>query len=97
MQAIVGHTNAAMTSHYFHVSDDALRGAVAALPDVFTAGPAAALPAPADGEAAPVGADAVADALDALREACAKLTAAGLSPANWREAAAILADAKRRA
>lgn len=97
VQAIVGHTNAAMTSHYFHVSDDALRGAVAALPDVFTAGPAAALPAPADGEAAPVGADAVADALDALREACAKLAAAGLSPANWREAAAILADAKRRA
>ena len=97
VQAIVGHTNAAMTSHYFHVSDDALRGAVAALPDVFTAGPVAALPAPADGEAAPVGADAVADALDALREACAKLAAAGLSPANWREAAAILADAKRRA
>jgi len=97
VQAIVGHTNAAMTAHYFHVSDDALRGAVAALPDVFTAGPVAALPAPADGEAAPAPADAVADALDALREACAKLAAAGLSPANWREAASILADAKRRA
>lgn len=35
VQAIVGHTNAAMTTHYFHVSDDALRGAVKGLPDVF--------------------------------------------------------------
>lgn len=35
VQAIVGHTNAAMTQHYFHVSDDALRGAVKVLPDVF--------------------------------------------------------------
>lgn len=97
VQAIVGHSNAKMTAHYFHVDDDALRGAVAVLPDVFASGPGAALPAPANGEAAPAPADAVADALDALREACAKLTAAGLSPANWREAAAILADAKRRA
>ena len=44
VQAIVGHTNEAMTTHYFHVSDDALRGAVAVLPDVFRAH--AALPAP---------------------------------------------------
>lgn len=36
VQSIVGHTNAAMTRHYFHVSDDALRGASAALPDVVT-------------------------------------------------------------
>ena len=36
VQSIVGHTNAAMTRHYFHVSDDALRGAAAALPDVVT-------------------------------------------------------------
>ena len=43
VQAIVGHTNAAMTAHYFHVSDAALQGAVAVLPDVFTP---AALPAP---------------------------------------------------
>jgi integrase len=49
VQAIVGHTNAAMTTHYFHVSDDALRGAVAALPNVFRA--PAALPAPETAEA----------------------------------------------
>jgi integrase len=48
VQSIVGHTNAAMTAHYFHVSDDALRGAVAVLPDVFRA--PAALPAPGEGE-----------------------------------------------
>lgn len=48
VQAIVGHTNEAMTQHYFHVSDDALRGAVAVLPDVFRA--KAVLPAHADGE-----------------------------------------------
>ncbi len=36
VQAIVGHSQVAMTTHYFHVSDDALRGAVKALPDVFT-------------------------------------------------------------
>ena len=43
VQAIVGHSNASMTQHYFHVSDEALRGAVKVLPDVFTP---AALPAP---------------------------------------------------
>ncbi len=83
VQSIVGHTNAAMTAHYFHVSDEALRGAVAALPDV-TGAPA--LPAPPDAARA---------ALDALREACAKLASAGLSPAQWREAAAILADMEK--
>lgn len=53
VQAIVGHTNVAMTGHYFHVSDDALSGAVAVLPDVF--GSRAALPAHTveAGEAAP--------------------------------------------
>ena len=44
VQSIVGHTNSAMTTHYFHVSNDALRGAVAVLPDVFRV--TAALPAP---------------------------------------------------
>ena len=48
VQAIVGHTNEAMTQHYFHVSDDALRGAVAVLPDVFRA--PSALPAHKTGE-----------------------------------------------
>ena len=43
VQAIVGHTNAAMTAHYFHVADDALLKAAQALPAL---GPADA-PAPA--------------------------------------------------
>ena len=34
VQAIVGHSNPAMTRHYFHESADALQSAVAALPDV---------------------------------------------------------------
>lgn len=34
VQSIVGHSNAAMTEHYFHVSDGALKDAAAALPDV---------------------------------------------------------------
>lgn len=37
VQSIVGHSNPAMTRHYFHASDDALKGAVAALPDVIDA------------------------------------------------------------
>ena len=44
VQAIVGHTNPAMTAHYFHESDAALQGVLPALPDVTR--PAAALPAP---------------------------------------------------
>lgn len=100
VQAIVGHSNAAMTAHYFHVSDDALRGAVAALPDVFAPAPVAALPAPAETvEDAEIveGADGVAEALAALREAAEKLARAKPTAANWRKAAAILAEAKRRA
>ena len=34
VQSIVGHTNPAMTLHYFHSSDTALKSAVAALPDI---------------------------------------------------------------
>lgn len=37
VQSIVGHTNPAMTLHYFHQSDAALKTAVAALPDLSTA------------------------------------------------------------
>ena len=37
VQAIVGHSNPAMTRHYFHVSENALKNAVGALPDVATA------------------------------------------------------------
>ena len=34
VQAIVGHSNPAMTRHYFHEQESALTTAVAALPDV---------------------------------------------------------------
>lgn len=73
VQAIVGHTNTAMTTHYFHVSDDALRGAVAVLPDVFRA--PAALPAPraeedvVEVEAEEVGHPIPQDILDQLAKA----------------------------
>ena len=38
VQAIVGHATPAMTRHYFHESEAALRGAVAALPDISAEG-----------------------------------------------------------
>ena len=34
VQAIVGHSNPAMTAHYYHKDDNALRSATAAIPDV---------------------------------------------------------------
>ena len=34
VQAIVGHSNPAMTTHYFHKDENALRSATAAIPDV---------------------------------------------------------------
>lgn len=36
VRRLVGHTADRMTNAYFHTSDDAMRGAVAALPDVFS-------------------------------------------------------------
>ncbi len=110
VQAIVGHSNAAMTAHYFHVSDDALRGAVAALPDVFGGRSAPALPAPVVEAEAEAGsgpgmaenAQKVAKvtlraraAVEAFKRACAALPDAGLSPADWREVAAALADVEK--
>ncbi|MBR1836257.1 MAG: tyrosine-type recombinase/integrase [Kiritimatiellae bacterium] len=112
VQAIVGHSNAAMTQHYFHVSDDALRGAVAALPDVFGGRPVPALPAPVveveagSGPGMAENAQKCAkvtlrarEAVEAFKRACAGLAGANLSPADWREVAAALAavEAKRRA
>lgn len=120
VQSIVGHTSPAMTRHYFHESDDALRGAAAALPDVVGAGAAPALPAPVSGgedatddskftqgfrkgtgdaECAKSDTTRAREAVAAFKRACAGLAAAGLSPADWREVAAALADveAKRRA
>ena len=65
VQAIVGHSNVAMTEHYFHVSDDALRGAVAVLPNVF-GGERAALPAHTGAETVEDAAPADAEAVEAF-------------------------------
>lgn len=96
VQAIVGHTNAAMTEHYFHVSDEALGSAVAALPDVFQgARSVAALPAPAEAveaeevEGVPV--DKAREAVEAFKRACEGLKGAGLTKDDWREVSAALA------
>lgn len=86
VQAIVGHTNAAMTAHYFHVSDEALRGAVAVLPDVF-GGERAALPAHTGAEtvedAAPADAEAV-EAFETVPASVAKVARmlVGCTPAQ---------------
>ena len=62
VQSIVGHTNPAMTAHYFHVADDALLRAVQALPAL----------GPANAPAQPVSAPS--DALTRAQEAIAALT-----------------------
>ena len=52
VQAIVGHTNPAMTAHYYHKDENALKSATAAIPDVIDVegtqanGAGAALPPP---------------------------------------------------
>ena len=49
VQSIVGHSSPVMTRHYYHASDDALKGAVAAIPDVIEATDnPAQLPPPAE-------------------------------------------------
>lgn len=64
VQAIVGHSNPAMTRHYFHESEAALQSAVAALPSISidcaeaTENAPAALPAPIATTAPTDGADA---------------------------------------
>ena len=90
VQAIVGHTNVAMTGHYFHVSDDALQGAVAVLPDVFR--PVAALPAhKADDAAAEAVGDEEVEVVETVPASVAKVARMliGCSPE-------ILAQAERQ-
>ena len=88
VQAIVGHSNPAMTRHYFHESEAALQSAVCALPsisldDAQTAGNAVpALPAPvAAGEPAD-GAEAVESRFSAFLAAVADMTAEELKRAR---------------
>ncbi len=87
VQSIVGHTNAAMTRHYFHVSDDALRGASAALPDVVTVDAEAV-----EVEDAPKGAaESRARALPGAKAILALPAPSGVSGGNLEALAAILA------
>ena len=66
VQAIVGHSNPAMTRHYFHESEAALQSAVAALPTISLDGTESAENAPA-ALPAPVAADEPADGTDAAQ------------------------------
>ncbi len=96
VQAIVGHTNVAMTGHYFHVSDDALSGAVSVLPDVFRS-PAAALPAHKGREAVEAVEEVVVeepDAFETVPASVAKVARmlAGCSPEVLAGAEKVLAD-----
>lgn len=75
VQAIVGHSNPAMTRHYFHEQESALVSAVAALPDLTATD--AAQGAPAGG--AP---DAVAGCLRALCAIYDRMDADGLRKAR---------------
>ena len=94
VQAIVGHTNAAMTGHYFHVSDDALRGAVGVLPNVFNA--RAALPSKTeDAGAVEAQAEAVeGEAFETVPASVARVARmlAGCSPAMLAEAEKMIAN-----
>lgn len=66
VQAIVGHSNPAMTRHYFHESEAALQSAVSALPSISLDGAESAENAPA-ALPAPVAADEPADGADAAQ------------------------------
>ena len=95
VQAIVGHTNEAMTKHYFHVSDNALSGAVAVLPDVFRS-KAAALPAHQEREqdAERVEPEGEVEAFETVPASVAKVARmlAGCSPEVLAGAEKVLAD-----
>ena len=67
VQSIVGHTNAAMTTHYFHVSDNALRDAAAALPAIGMDGDAPAVPVEIESAVPAAAGDALRDFRDAVR------------------------------
>ena len=66
IQSIVGHSNPAMTRHYFHESEAALQSAVSALPSISLDGTESAENAPA-ALPAPVAASEPADGADAAQ------------------------------
>jgi len=100
VQSIVGHTSAAMTRHYFHVSDAALSGAARALPAIGAAPPAVEAPEtpleraprPLPGSGGATGRAARPGASTALLRAFAALLAK-MDAADRREAARMLAQA----
>ena len=112
VQSIVGHTNTAMTRHYFHVSDEALQGATVALPDVVTveaetveaedapkqaAGKRPrALPGPGAASVPDGGGDAPTDALGRFRAALAELSPVELVQAAQMVNAAIRSAKSRK-
>lgn len=88
VQAIVGHSNPAMTRHYFHESETALQSAVAALPSISLDGTEsaenapAALPAPVAADEPADGADAAQGRFSAFRDAVRGMTREELEAAR---------------
>ena len=88
VQAIVGHSNPAMTRHYYHESETALQSAVAALPSISLDGAEnaenapAALPAPVVADEPADGADAAGGRLAAFRDAVRGMTREELEAAR---------------
>ena len=86
VQAIVGHSNPAMTRHYFHEQESALKSAVAALPDVTAADAAGTAQGGADGcgrgKIPPDGAESVEGRLRALCAILDGMDADGLRRAH---------------
>ena len=84
VQAIVGHSNPAMTRHYYHESETALQSAVAALPSISLDGAQGAetdpcaLPSPVTADEPADGADAPQGELCALLATIGKLDARAL-------------------
>ena len=88
VQAIVGHSNPAMTRHYFHESEAALQSAVAALPSISldcaeaAENTPAALPEPVAADEPTDGAGAADSRFSAFRAAVDGMTAAELKRAR---------------
>ena len=88
VQAIVGHSNPAMTRHYFHESEAALQSAVAALPSISLDGAQdaentpAALPSPVATSEPADGADAAQSRFSAFRDVVRDMTREELEAAR---------------
>ncbi len=90
VQSIVGHSNPSMTRHYFHVSDAALQGATAALPDVVTVEVEDA-EVVEDGDAPEQAAERATRALPGPDATSVRASGSGASTRNLEDLAAVLA------